>query len=210
IGKYTKVRDSYISIVEALRHAAVWEKVRLVLNWYEATEIEQGMQNPEELLENDGAILLPGFGRRGSEGKIKAIKLLRESGKPVLGICFGMQLMVVEAARNVLGLTGANSTELDPATPYPVIDLLPSQRNISSMGGTLRLGDKKIVIVKNTRAWEVYNAPEVYERHRHRYGVNPRYVEVLERAGLKVSGWSEEGFAEIIELADNKVFYFGT
>ncbi|MEM4552177.1 MAG: CTP synthase [Thermosphaera sp.] len=210
IGKYTKVRDSYISIVEALRHAAAWERVKLTLNWYEATEIEHGVKSPDEVLNNDGAVLLPGFGKRGSEGKIQAIKKLREEGKPVLGICFGMQLMVVEAARNVLGLTGANSTELDPATPYPVIDLLPSQKSVSTIGGTLRLGDQKIIVEKNSWAWKIYGAPEVYERHRHRYGVNPRYVELLEKAGFRISGWSEEGFAEIIELNDTRKLYIGT
>ncbi|MEM0246208.1 MAG: CTP synthase [Desulfurococcaceae archaeon] len=209
IGKYTKIKDSYVSIIEALRHASAWNNVKVDLVWLESTDIEQKQGLLKELDEVSGAIILPGFGRRGSEGKIAAIKHLRESGKPVLGICFGMQLMVVEAARNLAGLSSANSTELDPNTPHPVVDLLPEQVGITEIGGTLRLGAKKIVIELGTLAWRIYGKREVLERHRHRYGVNLKYVDVLESSGIRISGYSEEGYPEIIELEDPGRFYFG-
>ncbi|MCY0868718.1 MAG: CTP synthase [Desulfurococcus sp.] len=210
VGKYTKVRDSYISIVEALRHAGIWSNTRIELEWFEASEIEAMLTPVESILNADGVVVLPGFGRRGSEGKIKAIKTTREAGKPLLGICFGMQLMVVEAARNMAGLENANSTEIDPSTPHPVVDLLPEQKSISQLGGTLKLGARKIIVEEGSLAWEIYGRREVYERHRHRYEVNPRYIDILEKAGLRISGWSEEGYPEIVELKNSRVFYFGT
>lgn len=209
LGKYTKIKDSYVSIIEAIRHAAAWSSVRAELVWLEATDIEQDPSLLKKLEDVDGAVILPGFGKRGSEGKIAAIKYVRELKKPILGICFGMQLMVVEAARNLAGLEKANSTELDPNTPHPVVDLLPEQKNIEEKGGTLRLGAKKIILVPGTLAWRLYSTREVYERHRHRYGVNPRYIDVLESSGIRVSGFSEEGYPEIIELKDQSIFYFG-
>ncbi len=210
IGKYTKVRDSYLSIVEALKHAAAWNNVSLKLNWYESTDIERGKLNVAKVLENDGAVILPGFGKRGAEGKIATIKILREHEKPVLGICFGMELMVIEIARNLVGLDNANSSELDPNTPHPVIDLLPSQKGIKELGGTMRLGAYPIKIVKGTHAWKIYGSERVYERHRHRYGVNNKYIDKLENNGLRISGWSEEGFAEFIELKKYKTLFFGS
>lgn len=210
VGKYTKIRDSYISIVEALRHAGIWSNTRVELQWFEASEIEAGKVSVEEILKADGAVILPGFGRRGSEGKIRVIKAFRETGKPLLGICFGMQLMVVEAARNMAGLENANSSELDPSTPHPVIDILPEQRNLSQLGGTLRLGGRKIVIEPGSLAWKIYGVREVFERHRHRYGLNQKYIDILEKTGLRITGWSEEGYAEIIELKNSNVFYYGT
>ncbi len=210
IGKYTKLRDSYISIVEALKHTAAWNNIGIDLGWFEATDIENNRIDLEELEGYDGALILPGFGRRGSEGKIKAIRYLREHGKPILGICFGMQLMVVEYARNVVGLEGANSRELDPNTPHPVVDLLPSQYNVEHLGGTMRLGSHPIHIVKDTIAWRIYGREVVYERHRHRYEVNPRYIDVLESSGLRISGWSPEGYPEFIELRGYETIYFGS
>jgi len=210
IGKYTKIRDSYISIVEALRHAGIWSNAIIEFSWFEATDIEKNSSMINEILDADGAVILPGFGRRGAEGKINAIKAIREAGKPILGICFGMQLMVVEAARNVAGLNNANSTELDPSTPHPVIDLLPEQKNVNQVGGTLRLGSRKIIIEPGSLAWSIYGKREVFERHRHRYGLNPRYIDILQSAGLRITGWSEEGYAEIVELKNPKAFYYGT
>lgn len=210
IGKYTRVRDSYLSIVEALKHASAWNNVRLKLKWYESTDIEHGRLSIDEIIGNDGAVILPGFGKRGAEGKIMAIKTLREREKPILGICFGMELMIIEYARNVAGLSNANSSELDPSTPYPVIDLLPSQRNIKELGGTMRLGSYPIRIVKGTHAWKIYGQEIVYERHRHRYGVNNKYIEILEDAGIRISGWSMEGYVEFIELKHYKTLFFGT
>jgi CTP synthase len=209
IGKYTKLRDSYVSIIEALNHASAWNNVKPELTWMESTDIEKNPGLINELSNVDGAIILPGFGRRGAEGKIEAIKYLREEDKPTLGICFGMQLMVVEAARNLVGLKDANSSELDPNTPHPVITLAPEQVNVREMGGTLRLGAKKIIIVPGTLAWRIYGAREVYERHRHRYVVNPKYVDVLETSGIKISGYSEDEHAEIIEYKSSELFYLG-
>jgi len=211
IGKYTKLHDSYISIVEALKHASAWEGVKPILKWFEATDIERGTVSPEEIVESsEAAVILPGFGRRGSEGKIRAIKAFRESGKPVLGICFGMQLMVVEAARNLLGLNNANSRELDPHTPHPVVDLLPSQYSVKHLGGTMRLGSYPIKIVRGTRAWEMYGRDVIRERHRHRYEVNPKYVDALESVGFRISGWSPENYVEFIEMENYPTLYFGS
>ena len=201
IGKYTRLKDSYISIVEALKHAGAAYRVKPELSWVESTDIERGLVDLEEVVaENHAGIILPGFGRRGTEGKIEAIRAFREAKKPLLGICFGLQLMVVEYARNVMGLQGANSTEIDPGTPHPVIDLLPEQKNLERLGGTMRLGAEPVRIVKNTLAWELYEREVVWERHRHRYEVNPSYVGKLVDAGMVISGWSRKGLVEIIEL----------
>ena len=209
IGKYTKIHDSYLSIIEALKHGGAWNNVRVEFEWFESTDIERGLINVNEVLKYDGAVILPGFGKRGAEGKIKAIEKLRERGKPLLGICFGMELMVVEFARNIVGLENANSTELDPNTPYPVVDLLPSQKKLEMLGGTMRLGAYPIRIVRNTHAWNMYRSEVVYERHRHRYGVNPKYIDILESSGMLISGWSDDGYPELIEIKDYRTIYFG-
>lgn len=208
IGKYTKLMDSYVSIIEALNHVSAWIGVKPVLEWIESSEIESNRELLYKLDRVNGAIILPGFGRRGGEGKIEAIRYMRENNKPILGICFGMQMMVVEVTRNIAGLKEANSTEIDPNTPHPVIDLLPDQKNVSEKGGTMRLGIKKIRVKTGTLAWRIYNAEEVFERHRHRYGVNLKYMDLLESSGLVVSGFSEDGYPEIVELKDHK-FYLG-
>ena len=211
VGKYTKLRDSYISIVEALKHAGAYLGVKPELLWVESTDIERGRVTLDFVDEVDGAIILPGFGTRGVEGKIAAIRELREKRKPTLGICFGMQLAVVEFARNVLGLEKAHSQEIDPKTPHPVVHLLPGQEKVEALGGTMRLGASPIRIVKNTLAHEIYGREVVYERHRHRYEVNNSYVDKLEMHGMRVSGWSPEGLAEFVEL-DRRLhpFFFGT
>ncbi|MCD6324165.1 MAG: CTP synthase [Desulfurococcales archaeon] len=211
IGKYTKLRDSYISIVEAVRHAATHHLLKPEFLWYESTDIEEERINPDEIINSvDGAIILPGFGKRGVEGKIMAIRALREAKKPVLGICFGLQLMVVEFARNVLGLRDAHSTEVNPSTPHPVVDLLSMQKGVVFKGGTMRLGALPIKLVRGTKAYEIYGGREtVFERHRHRYQVNPKYLSRFESAGMISSGFSPEGFPEIMELKGNS-FYLGT
>ena len=212
IGKYTKLKDSYISIVEALKHAGAHLGLKPELSWIEATDVEEGRVDVESALEEvNGAIVLPGFGKRGVEGKIKAIKHLRENGIPTLGICFGLQLTVVEAARNLVGLEGAHTTEVDPKTPHPVIDLLPEQKDVDRLGGTMRLGASPIKLVADTIAYRVYKADVVFERHRHRYEVNNKYLDVLESVGLRVSGWSPRGLVEIMEYDRGEhPFYLGT
>ena len=213
VGKYTKLRDSYISIVEALKHAGAALGVKPRLRWVEATDLEQGSLTVEEALEGvDAAIILPGFGRRGVEGKIEAIRYLRENRVPMLGICFGLQLAVVEYARNVLGLKGAHTSEVDPKTPHPVVDLLPEQRQVEELGGTMRLGAHPVRIVEGTTLHSLYGGRRLaYERHRHRYEVNPKYVDALREAGLVVSAWSERGLVEAIELPRSEhPFYLAT
>lgn len=201
VGKYTKLRDSYISIVEALRHASAHLGVKPRLVWVESTDVERGLVEPSWVYENaDAAIILPGFGIRGVEGKIAVIQEFREGKKPLLGICFGMQLAIVEFSRNVLGLKEAHTTEVSPDTPHPVVDLLPEQKHVDRLGGTMRLGARPVKLVENTILWSLYERSLVYERHRHRFEVNPKYVDMLRDAGLVVSGWSEEGLVEAIEL----------
>ncbi len=209
IGKYTKLRDSYLSIIEALRHASAVYGVKTLLKWIEATDIELGKVSVENVLNDiDGAIILPGFGERGVEGKVKAIEYVREENIPALGICFGLQLMVVEFARNVLGLRDAHTTEVNPNTPHPVVDLLSMQRGVIYKGGTMRLGAQPIFIKKDTLAHRIYGRDVIYERHRHRYQVNPKYVDKFESEGFIVSGVGGEGFPEIMELKGSK-FYLG-
>ncbi|TRM77790.1 CTP synthase [Sulfolobus sp. B1] len=205
IGKYTKLKDSYISIREAIYHAAAQLKVKPNLIWLESTDLEKADNIDEILGKVNGIIVLPGFGSRGAEGKIRAIKFAREHNIPFLGICFGFQLAVVEFARSI-GLKGANSTEVDPSTPHPVITLLDNQKNVTQLGGTMRLGSQKIIIKEGTLAHKLYSSNVTYERHRHRYEVNPNYVDILEKNGLIISGVSENGLIEIIELSNHKFF----
>ncbi|GAY25663.1 CTP synthase [Desulfurococcaceae archaeon AG1] len=210
VGKYTKVRDSYISIVEAVKHASAEYMAKPEITWVEATDIENGKIDPEGLLDRDaGYIVLPGFGRRGAEGKIKMLRLLRENNMVTLGICFGLQLMAVEVARNLAGLERASSTEIDPHTPHPVVDLLEDQKKITKLGGTMRLGLTRSRLVKGTLVHSLYGSIEVYERHRHRYEVNPKYIDKLENVGFIVSGYSDEGFPDFMEMKGYR-FFIGT
>jgi CTP synthase len=165
----------------------------------------------DQLLAGVDGILVPGgFGVRGVEGKVDAIRLARERGIPFLGICLGLQCAVIEFARNVCGLPGANSSEFDPAAEHPVIDLLPEQNEVTDMGGTMRLGAQPCHVRMGTRAWEAYGEPVVHERHRHRYEVNPAYHDVLQRHGMVLSAMSPDGrLVEMIELADHPFFVAG-
>jgi CTP synthase len=210
VGKYLDIgdyqlKDSYISINEALKHASAHNDVRVDIEFIDSKEIER---DPRILVEKNikGIIIPGGFGSTGVEGKIKAIKFARENNIPFLGLCLGLQLAVVEFARNVCKLNNANSTEINPNTEYPVIDILPEQKSIVNKGGTMRLGECK-AIVKDGLVKELYCQSEVYERHRHRYEVNPDFHNVLKEKGLVLSGMSEDGrLVEFIELPKHKFF----
>ncbi len=207
VGKYTTLPDAYLSITEALIHAGAHIGVKPRLVWIQSEQLESGSSLAEALTGVDAIIVLPGFGRRGTEGKIKAINYARVNYIPYLGICFGMQLAVVEFARNVLGLVGANSTENDPNTPHPVVDLLPEQVSVEDKGGTMRLGGYRIVLTKGSRINSLYSADIIQERHRHRYEVNPAYVPRLVEGGLNITGFSlEGGRVEVIELKGHPFF----
>jgi CTP synthase len=204
VGKYVQLHDAYLSVAEALKHAAVHHGVELEIDWIDAESDEL-----EASLARAAGILVPGgFGGRGIEGKIAAVRLARERLVPYLGICLGMQVAVVEFARHVCGMEGANSSEFDPETPYPVIDLLPEQRQIEERGGTMRLGADPVHLVEGTRVRAAYgDQAVVYERHRHRYEVNPALRPRIEAAGLVSSGRSPDGrLVEIVELPDHPWF----
>ena len=204
VGKYVQLHDAYLSVAEALKHAAIHHGVELEIDWVDAEAPDL-----EALLGQADGVLVPGgFGGRGGEGKITATRFARERGVPFLGICLGMQIAVIEYARHVCAMDGANSSEFDPETPYPVIDLLPEQRAIEERGGTMRLGADPVHMVPGTRAREAYGDQDViYERHRHRYEVNPAMREEIERAGLVVSGRSPNGrLVEIVELPEHPWF----
>ncbi|MDT8860466.1 CTP synthase [Alkalihalobacillus sp. MEB130] len=206
VGKYVALQDAYLSVAEALRHAGYAFDADIDIQWIDAEEVTDA--NVAELVGSADGILVPGgFGDRGVEGKISAIRYARENNVPFLGICLGMQLASIEYARNVLGLEGAHSAELNPETPYPIIDLLPEQKDVEDMGGTLRLGLFPCKLVDGTVARATYNDEIVYERHRHRYEFNNEYREQMEKAGFKFSGTSPDGrLVEIIELEDHPYF----
>jgi CTP synthase len=204
-GKYTGTRDAYKSIAEAITHAGVANACRVEVRWVDAEQIEA--RGAEAYLRDVDGILVPGaFGERGSQGKMDAARYARERRIPYLGICFGLHVAAVEFARNVCSLKGANSSELDAATPHPVIDLMPGQRGKEQKGGTMRLGAYVCQLKPEGRARAAYRAETVAERHRHRWEVNPTYVDTLERHGLKVTGVSEAGLVEILELEDHPWF----
>ena len=214
VGKYVDLKDSYISLTEALRHAGIQTLTRIDIFYVEAAELEkEGIA----CLRDVDAILVPGgFGDRGIEGKIRAVQLAREKGIPYLGICLGLQVAVVEFARHVVGLEGAQSTEFSQQTPHPVIALITEWQDASGtkqersaaseLGGTMRLGAQRCHLKAGTRAREIYGADTIYERHRHRYEFNNRYMERLEQAGLVFSGISDDGLVEVIELPGHPWF----
>jgi CTP synthase len=204
VGKYVQLHDAYLSVAEALKHAAIHHGVLLEIDWVDAEAPDLEVQ----LERADGVLVPGGFGGRGIEGKIAATRFARERSVPFLGICLGMQIAVIEYARHVCAMDGANSSEFDPETPYPVIDLLPEQRAIEERGGTMRLGADPVHMVPGTRARAAYGDQDViYERHRHRYEVNPALREEIERAGLVVSGRSPNGrLVEIVELPEHPWF----
>ena len=205
-GKYTELHDAYMSVVEALRHAAAHNNVRVQVRWVNTEALEQ--HGAAQLLAGVQGIIVPGgFGDRGVLGKVLAAQYAREHNIPYLGLCYGMQMAVIELARNVLGLHGAFTTEIDPRCPDPVIDIMPDQRDIADMGGTMRLGSYPCVLVPGTKAARAYSEPIVYERHRHRFEFNNAYRERMHEAGLVLSGLSPDGrLVEIVELRDHPWF----
>jgi CTP synthase len=203
VGKYVELQDAYMSVREAVKHAALAVGVEAEILWLHSAELEKG-KGWEELKSADGVIVPGGFGSRGIEGKIAAARYARLNKVPYLGLCLGMQVMVVEFARAVLGSEDANSTEFDRSTPHPVIDLLPEQRGIGNMGGTMRLGLYPCLLTPGTRAAAAYGQPLIEERHRHRFEFNNSYREILGEQGMVYSGLSPDGrLVEIAEIADH-------
>jgi CTP synthase len=232
VGKYVQLEDAYLSVSEALRHAASLQDGRVEIEWIDSEQLERsdvrsegkdseddhdgGEIDDEEIAESsvidrlarvDGILIPGGFGGRGIEGKIAAAQVAREEGIPYLGICLGMQIAVAEFARHVAGMEGANSTEFDLETPFPVIDLLPEQKEVSDLGGTMRLGADPIKLHTGTRAREIYGEAVIYERHRHRYEVNNLLRKRLQSAGLRISGTSpDERLVEVVEIEEHPFF----
>ena len=209
VGKYVELHDAYISVVESLKHAGYKHNSKVKIDWIQSEDITE--ENVHEYLKEADGILVPGgFGDRGVEGKITTIKYARENKIPFFGICLGMQLAAVEFARNVCGLTGAHSSELDPNTPYPIINLLPDQENVVEMGGTLRIGSYPCTLTEGSQAHKEYGEINITERHRHRYEFNNFYRERLTNKGLVLSGVSPDGrLVEIVELPEHPWFVAG-
>ena len=206
VGKYIQLHDAYISVVEALKHGGIDNRAVVNIKWIDSETVTE--ENADELFGDVTGILVPGgFGSRGIDGKITAIKYAREHKIPFLGLCLGMQLSIVEYARNVAGLDGAHSIELDPNTQYPVIALMPDQNGVEDIGGTLRLGSFPCMLDKTSKAYELYGEELIHERHRHRYEVNNDYRAILTEHGMTLSGLSPDGrIVEMIELKDHPFF----
>jgi CTP synthase len=206
VGKYVDLPDAYLSVAESLRHAAAAHTLRLDLRWVPSDELT-GLLAESYLEELDGIVIPGGFGYRGVEGKIQAITYARENKVPLLGLCLGLQCAVIEFARSVLGLVDANSTEFDPSSPDPVIDLMSSQEDVEDKGGTMRLGLYAAKLAEGSMVRDLYGKELVYERHRHRWEVNNRYRKDLESHGMRLSGLSpDDNLVEYIELMDHPYF----
>ena len=206
VGKYIQLHDAYISVVEALKHGGIFSRATVNIKWIDSETVTA--DNAEELFSDVSGILVPGgFGNRGIEGKIEAIKYARTHNIPFLGLCLGMQLSIVEFARDVIGYNDAHSAELDPNTTHPVIHIMPEQIGIEDIGGTLRLGAYPCVLDKTSKAYEMYGTDQISERHRHRYEVNNDYREALTSHGMKLSGLSPDGrIVEMIEIPEHPWF----
>ena len=206
VGKYIQLHDAYISVVEALKHGGIASRAVVHIKWVDSELVTD--ENAAEMLADADGILVPGgFGDRGTEGKISAIRYAREHGVPFLGLCLGMQMAIVEFARHVIGWEDAHSAELDPNTPHPMIHLMPEQNGVEDIGGTLRLGSYPCVLDKSTKAYALYGTETIHERHRHRYEVNNDYREALKDAGMTLSGLSPDGrIVEMIELKAHPFF----
>jgi CTP synthase len=206
VGKYVELRDAYKSIAEAFVHAGAQNECKVNVRWIQSEMLN--LENYRDLLDElDGLLVAPGFGERGIEGKINAIRYARENGIPFFGICLGMQCAVVEFARNMLGLDGAASTEMNARTPHPVIDMMEDQKQITTKGGTMRLGAYPCELRKGSRANHIYGKTLVSERHRHRYEFNNLYKEAFEKAGMHATGINPDtGLVEIVEIRDHPWF----
>ena len=210
VGKYANLADSYVSVNQALAHAGAVNGADVKISWIESEGIEKDESNLKLVDEYDGVVLPQGFGGRGVEGKIAAANRARVAQVPFLGLCYGFQLASVSFARHVLGLEGANSTEVDPRTAHPVIDLLPAQRVVTDLGGTMRLGGHDVFIDKPSRAFDIYRTTKIRERHRHRFELNQKYLKRFEEKGMRYTAFSDNGRrAEILEL-DGHPFYMAT
>lgn len=206
VGKYTQLHDAYISVVEALKHGGIYHKYNVEIKWIDSETVNA--KNVDSILSDVSALIVPGgFGDRGIDGMIHSIRYAREHKLPFLGLCLGMQMAIVEFARNVLGLESANSIELDPSTLHPVIALMPDQKDVHDIGGTLRLGSYPCVLSKDSLAHELYGSDNISERHRHRYEVNNDYRQSLVENGITLSGLSPDGrIVEMIEIKDHPFF----
>ena len=209
VGKYAELPDAYKSITESLSQAAIYNDRKLILDLYQSEKINA--DNVKELLgKADGIIVAPGFGQRGIEGKFEALKFARENDIPTFGICLGMQCMVIEYARSVMQLEGANSTEMDTKAEHKVIDLMEEQKNITNMGATMRLGSYDCILKKGSLAYKAYGKSKIKERHRHRYEFNNQYKDELEAAGMKCTGYNPDSeLVEVVEVPKLR-WYMGT
>ncbi|UCG69373.1 MAG: CTP synthase (glutamine hydrolyzing) [Thermoplasmata archaeon] len=206
VGKYTHLKDSYLSHIEALNHSGAMTQTKVNIRWVEAEDDKPGA-TAAQLDGVEGIVVPGGFGKRGAIGKIEAARFARENRIPFLGICLGFQLATTEFCRNVLGLVGANSTEFDKNTPHPVVDILPEQKNVKNLGGTMRLGAHPVIIDEGSKAYELYSSTQISERHRHRYEINPNYIKQIQDNGLKYTGRSPDKIRmEIAELEDHPYF----
>jgi len=211
VGKYVVLPDAYLSVIEAIKHAAMKLRVGAHVVLLSSDELEKcdDEQLSEKLNGMDALVVPGGFGSRGIEGMVKVLRYARENKLPTLGLCLGMQVMSIEFARNMLGLIGANSTEFDPETQYPIISLLPEQMQVKDLGGSMRLGAYPCTLIEGTRVHALYNKPVVFERHRHRFEFNNRFREAFENSGMRVSGvYEPKNLVEILELKDHP-FYVG-
>ena len=203
VGKYTTIVDSYISINEALRHAAIFHNRKLVIKWFDSEKIENGTISLDDLNTVDGILLTPGFGKRGVEGMIKAATYVIDNKIPTLGICFGAQMLFIAFSRTRLGFSDANSTEVNPDTQHPVVDLLPEQKKIKEKGGTMRLAGREIFIKRDTKLFNAYGKEIIVERFRHRYHIIREFAEMGEKHGLTISATDKSGrVINAIEIAD--------
>jgi len=208
VGKYTELRDAYLSHIEAFHHVQGRLGVTINLKWYDAEDLPRDPAALARVARSDALLVPGGFGARGVEGKMLAISAAREGGIPFLGVCYGFQMAAIEFARHVLALPMANTTEVEPHTPDPVVCLLDDQKTLATMGGTMRLGALKVTLAEDSHIAQLYGRTEVFERHRHRYEINPAYLDRLREHGLRATGRSPDGRVEVLELVDHP-FFFG-